>query len=110
MALLPEELLQLVCSQLRPTAKVFEDDRIKRNTLLSMALASKACYRVARPVLFHSLDFRSHGLGGLQPLLRVLLTTTGTCDLVKEIHAYCWETEFERTSHGLRGEGVRGER
>lgn len=100
MATLPEELLQLICFQLQPTVTNFEQDRIERNTLRSMALVSKACYRIVRPVLYHALQVVNQDFTGLRLLVRALLTKPETCDLVKEVYISAWEPEFSSSLYG----------
>lgn len=61
MARLPEEMLELIFTFLRPVIKGPEWGCYDRNvplykTLASICIASKACRRIATPILYHSVE------------------------------------------------------
>jgi hypothetical protein len=83
---LPEEVLQNIMWQLKLSLgfdfDVKEKNRLLRKTLASCSLSSRAFYRVAKPVLYYTIN-----MDNLMAVIEHLIQHPGLTDLVHEISA-----------------------
>ena len=88
---LPGEIIGLICFQLRPKDQErhlscdIHEDQENLSTLKNIALASKLCYRVSLPAMFHTLHFGRHGGIRWYTLLNELFRCPHKAQLVKRI-------------------------
>ncbi|KAK5123498.1 hypothetical protein LTR85_002536 [Meristemomyces frigidus] len=62
-------------------------------TLKSISLASKACHRIIRPILYRTLDLIVHSSSAAQPLLRMFASAPETALSTTELRLGGWEMD-----------------
>lgn len=85
---LPEEILQLIVEQLH-TGTVFESresSSARAKTLPSLCLSSRACNRIARPILYNTFHTGHHGYEGVRFFLRTLIKRPELAQSVRELY------------------------
>lgn len=98
----PEEVLALIFSFLRPQLNVQHgfgiiesggypvDAKVQRNALATICCASKACYRLASPLLYHTIQLQDGG-PQIKPLMRTLLRKPELAKEIVELRVGTWE-------------------
>lgn len=85
---IPEDVLHSICTQLRLTGlwNDHNDDKLKMNTLKSMALASQACHRASLTSMFHTIIINDHVTAKRRhQLLNQLLRSSTKANLVRKL-------------------------
>jgi hypothetical protein len=81
---LPEEVLQSIVWQLKLSLgfdyDITDENRVLRKTLVSCMLSSRAFYRLAKPVLYYTINMEN-----LMAVMEHLIQYPGLTDLVREI-------------------------
>ncbi|KAK5713883.1 hypothetical protein LTR17_017382 [Elasticomyces elasticus] len=93
MALLPEELLDHIFSNLRISAKGYSrnEDGVNLATMSNVSLVNRTCYRIVRPHLYHTLIWEdSRYSGRATNFLRTCLQHQGTGSLVQALCVESW--------------------
>lgn len=89
---LPEELLQLICENLRPRHRCRDrtEHDAKSASLKNISRANKTLRRIAQSVLFYHLDFQKREWTYLRATLHVILDQPYLAAFVRKVSASDW--------------------